>query len=458
MLGVLLAVVLAACAAPPPTRPPAANPSAPTWDEQAFAEHLRVLNGRDEVGRTLGSPGYGYMTDYLRSRMREYMLQPALENRYLISALRRYPTVVDLSVTVVRPDTVRLVPGLDILPDTRSDSVRLRADVVTLVGEGDPAEGTVGPVVVLPAETATTERLRALRRQGAELAMLVGALVPAASTERVPGLGVLRISYQTAVQLLDVPATRLRGLLAPDEPTAFRLPDAIDAVVAVGDVDYDTYSVMGYVAGRHPTRARELVLVCADLEALIPAPDIQVVDFDAFGRSTAALLETARTMARYARFANVPERSLLFAIWLDAADGPDELAGYLRAPLWALERTRAVVYVGLPSARVAEVEALLQPYGIPLHVVPPPRVPLHSPSVLLVPQGPARRAARQADREIVEFADVDVRALVQRGATQALRMAAQLHDIVLDEAVLPVAAQPGEEETMGAPRTDDRGP
>lgn len=126
----------------------------------------------------------------------------------------------------------------------------------------------------------------------------------------------------------------------------------------------------GYVAGKHPARSRELVIVCADL-----------------GRSladAAAVLELARVYAAFARFGLVPERTILFALWssgagpsagaeafpgAEAAPNRAGLAAFLRNPTWSMERVRAVLYAGLEPRREAALRTLVQPYGMRFYAI-----------------------------------------------------------------------------------------
>ena len=130
----------------------------------------------------------------------------------------------------------------------------------------------------------------------------------------------------------------------------------------------------GYVGGKHPLAVRgdtsgvpvasQAVLVCADLaEGETPA-------------EAAALLEVARLYGRASQYTIMPERSVIFALWPRLAAQEDPAAGlrtYLEQPTWQLDRVRAVLYVGLAPRRRAEVQALLDEYGIPLYrvAVPP---------------------------------------------------------------------------------------
>ena len=112
------------------------------------------------------------------------------------------------------------------------------------------------------------------------------------------------------------------------------------------------HHVLGYVAGRHPSHADELVLVAADL-----------------GETGAAALEAARVLADEARTAQELERSVLIALWAPPRTGELGLADYLAHPTWALENVHRVLLVSADTSAARESRQVLTVRGIASEVV-----------------------------------------------------------------------------------------
>ena len=144
--------------------------------------------------------------------------------------------------------------------------------------------------------------------------------------------------------------------------------------------------VLGYVPGRHPGHADTLIVVAADLE----------------GAAAAAVLETARRLALEALDTQVPNRSLLFALWDPARGERSGLAGYLAHPTWGLDRVARVVLVTAEAAGAERDQELLGAHGIASEVVEVP------------PMGDgaaAREVLRAGSRALAETLYVYVRSL-----------------------------------------------
>lgn len=122
-------------------------------------------------------------------------------------------------------------------------------------------------------------------------------------------------------------------------------------------------AVAGYVAGKHPEHAQELVIVCAELEA--------AGERNSSGGGAAALLEVARNYSLMARYGLVPERSVLFVLLATPRSGSDDGRVFLPAPLWALEAAQALIYVGLPSKDQSAVKEAVSAYGLRFYAVAP---------------------------------------------------------------------------------------
>ena len=97
----------------------------------------------------------------------------------------------------------------------------------------------------------------------------------------------------------------------------------------------------GWVAGRYPLRASELVVVA------VPAGSA--------AETLGAWLDVARLSAALSPWRLYPEPTLLFA----AVDGraAEGIDGLRRAALWAPDSVRAVVFLGSPAEAAASASA-----------------------------------------------------------------------------------------------------
>jgi hypothetical protein len=111
--------------------------------------------------------------------------------------------------------------------------------------------------------------------------------------------------------------------------------------------------VLGYVTGRHPSHYDELVLVAADLDR----------------PGAAAVLAVARRLADEARDTQVPERTVLFALWAPPRTGALGLRDYLANPTWALDHVDRVLLVTTEPSAASESRELLEARGIAVDVV-----------------------------------------------------------------------------------------
>ena len=109
--------------------------------------------------------------------------------------------------------------------------------------------------------------------------------------------------------------------------------------------------VLGYIAGRHPSYADDLVLVAAQRD----------------GVGGAAALEAARILAVEARYTQVPGRSVLVALW--AANPGLGLRDYLANPTWATERIHRALLVSSDTADARTSQHLLDGHGLASEVV-----------------------------------------------------------------------------------------
>ena len=439
-----------------PDEPPEPTPVFPIWSEDEIEEHLDYLNSGEAAERTTGTQGYARAAAYVAARLREYNLQPALDSgfRFVYSTPINYPiSAVLRTVADAPPDSTIFFPGIDILPDGRTDSgaSTVRTWVVT-----DDTTGLyrapVGSFGVLfrdgQVDTATLSRWH---RAGAVLAIVVGRLSPQFYGRRIPGLLVIQLSPRALPRLLD-PA---------DASAAYGDVIRLDRrVVANVRTAYESragaMNIMGYIAGKHPEHGRELVLVCTDMDAISDYAGVPTVDFEHFAVPAAAVLEVARNLSFISRRWLLPERSVMFAVWSGARLEHAGLRNFLEDPTWALDKISSVVYVGLAPEDEAAVRSILAEKGISLHAIPPP-APLFEPSLVLIPDPAVRRLARAAvtgDAAAAvteEPALPNLSAVVDSAVVQARELADAAYGSILVATTHPRPFFPAREDTLEIP-------
>jgi hypothetical protein len=170
-------------------------------------------------------------------------------------------------------------------------------------------------------------------------------------TEPVASSDSVRVARRTLYAARRMEAA---GLMPARDPSFLvRMRGADPAASPRTFIDPTQAHVLGYVSGRHPSHYDELVLVTADLDS----------------RGAVAALEGARALAERARFTQIPERTVLFALWSPPRTGGAGLADFLANPMWALSNvTRAFVVTADSVAAAASLE-LLEGRGIPSEVV-----------------------------------------------------------------------------------------
>lgn len=406
----LLVATLAACTSLDVPEPVVPAPDAPVWDDGELREHLRFFNTAEVGGRGTGTSGYARAAAYLAARLGEFHLQPVLDGEYRVV----YGTPLNVPrsafVASVGRDSTVYRPGLHYLPGGRTDSGRVQVTALSFIDPSQPLPPRfgAGEAVAVAAGAAGDSLITALGAAGAPVVVVIGAMAPVVAPTPVPGLLLLHATPPTVDAWLGEPAT---PLLASGATRS--LPRPVVARVATDrQVQAGALNVLGYVAGKHPVHARDLVLVCADLDALGSFGGIPILDYEHFGTGTAALLELARNFGTATRHWPWPDRTLLFAVWSGGRLGQAGLKAYLRQPVWPLDRTRAVVYVGLRPEDERAVRALLAPLGVALVVVPLPAEPLapqRSQAMLEENNGRRRGASRPSDA----FAAVLERAIEQ---------------------------------------------
>lgn len=455
----LLAAVWAGCALfRVPDEPPEPTPLEPVWIDDELEEHLEFLNSGEAAERTTGTQGYTRAAAYVAARMREFQLQPVLEGEFRIvySTPINYPVSAALR-TVAGADSLLFYPGIDLLADGRSDSgqVSVRTVVSTDDTTGIRSAPTVPFAVVFREGSVDIATMARWRAAGAVLAVSIEPLTPRFYNTRVPGLVALQVAPQSLLRLLSPDAA------AAPYGEAVQLARSI---VARLRSDYEpsagAMNVMGYIAGKHPEHGRDLVLVCADLDAVSDFAGVPTVDFRNFAVGTAALLEVARNLSFVSRRWSLPERSVMIAIWSGSQLGHEGLRHFLQDPTWSLSRVTSVVYVGLTPDEEPTVRRMLADYGLKLHVIPPDAKPLFEQPLILVPDPAVRRLSRDSRRaernEEAAIPNVSITpsmsAVIDSAVVHARRMADAAYERMMVATTHPKPFYPVLEDTLAVPQ------
>ncbi len=124
-----------------PEAPPRSTPLRPLWSNASLREHLVFFNGPDVTGRATSTSGYARAAAYVAARMGEFRLQPALAGNAQVI----YPTPINAiraaTFLAVGSDTLSFYPGVDYLPDGRSDSGQVEISMLVI----DPGGGAMQP-------------------------------------------------------------------------------------------------------------------------------------------------------------------------------------------------------------------------------------------------------------------------------------------------------------------------
>ena len=452
--GLLLVLVgLAACTSLTTRRQPAPPPAPgePRWQTSAFREHLRFFHRGAAAERMTGSEGFDRAAAYAAARMLEFGLQPGLESDYVVpyTLARNRPTSARLGMAVP-PDTFPLYRGVDFMPAGITGTARVTAEEIGIVPSG-AIEPTGDRIVMMPAGLATPEQLRAMRASGTEAVLMVGPLRPGSSARSLAGLAVLQVTRQTAARLLSTAPSALSTFLKAEVPFSWNLPRQVYLEVAS---DYQPYlqgtNIIGMVAGEHPEYSKEAVLVVADLDAPGSWINVNTLDFGSFGVGAAALLEVARKYEAFSEWHPIPERTAIFGVLSGRHQEHAGLRGYLRNPLWALESTRAVIYVGLSADEQDEVQQIVSSYDLPLYTVPAADS-LFVPEVVLDPGPTVLRNARLEQPGFQSPPSPDMGAVLDSAAAAADSMARAAHRLLLPLSDHPGRFQPVIEDTLEPP-------
>jgi len=459
-LGVVLVLYAGGCSAlAPPEQGPISTPARPVWSESEVQHHLRFFNGSDVAERGTGTVGYATAAAYVAARMQEFELQPALEGIFRLIYATPINVLRSARLIPVGGDSLAFYPGIDYLPDGRSDAGVTLVTAFSVLGQEltVPDPGALSAVVVAAAE-ATNERLQGWQRAGVQVALLVGPLEPRPVARPIPGILVMQVTQQATARLLQMsPGAVERLLQSNDEERQPLLQPVRVQVEGEPMPSAGAINTIGYIAGKQPALSQEAVLVCADLDDIGTFAGVRTMQADHLGASTAALLEVARQYAFFTQYYSLPERSIVFAVLSGARLEHAGLRAYLHQPTWALSRVHSVIYVGLDPSEEPAVRALLAPHEISLYPVPPPADTTQSDAVVLLP---GRRSARGSTvQSRAERGREDpgrqtpprLPELIEAGVQKALLMAESVNDLLLREAITPAAFRPIAADTLRVP-------
>jgi hypothetical protein len=432
---------------------------APVWSEAELEDHLEFLNSNEAAERTTGTSGYAQSAAYVAARMREFRLQPAVGDdfRVVYTTALNYPISGALRA-IADADSTLFYPGIDFLPHGRSDSgeVSVRWLVVTEDTTGIASAPNFPFGVVLRQGDADGSFLRAWRDAGAALAIAVQPLAPRFHVDRVMGLVAIQLAPDAANALMP------RNWSTLASGSRIELPMRIFAL-SRSDFQQNAGAInlLSYIAGKHPVSAKELVIVCADLDDISKYAGIETVDFQNFGVGTSALLEVARNLGYVSRRWSLPERSVLLAVWSGSQLGHQGLRHFLANPNWPRNRIATVIYVGLAPEEEPVVRQLLEEYGLSLHVIPSRGSPLFTRRFVLQPDPILRRMAGNSRRSgspepaADPYVLPDMDDVIEQAVVQAGELAAAAYERLILESTDARPYFPANEDSLIVPQAAD---
>ena len=459
-LGVMLLLGAGGCSAlSPPEQGPVSTPARPLWSESEVRQHLRFFNGSDVAERGTGTAGYATAAAYVAARMQEFELQPALEGIFRLVYSTPINALRSARLVPVGGDSLAFYPGVDFLPDGRSDAGTMTFTMLSVLGQELTFPGAgQHPAIVVAAAEVTTERLQDWRRVGVQVVLMVGPLEPRPAARPVPGVLIMQVTQQAMAHLLQTSPGAVERLLQSGEEARQPLPQPVRVQVEGEPMpSAGAINTIGYLAGKQPALSQEAVLVCADLDDIGTFAGVRTMQADHLGASTAALLEVARQYAFFTNYYSLPERSVVFAVLSGSRLEQAGLRAYLQQPTWAPSRIHAVIYVGLDPVEEPAVRALLAPREIPLYTVPPPADTTQSRVVALLP---GRRSARGSTVQSRTEQGRDnpgrqppprLPELIEAAVQDALLMAESVNNLLLREAITPASFRPIAADTLRVP-------
>ncbi len=371
--AIVLMLMIGGCGAlREPEMPQRSVPGQPVWDREDVLEHLEFLNSSSAAARAPGNPAMATATEYLASRMRDYRLQPVYHSGFWMPFSVREHRIASARLSIIREDSLSLSLSYDFFPDGRSDSGSVGINFVHLAPEGTAevfaSAGRQAQAVMLRGVDASTDGLEELAAAGFRLALVVQELAPISASRPIDGMVVVQVTPRTASFVLGVPRGMFDSIWDQPGVVLRSLPHRLRAEVKTTFYPTAaTANVGGYLAGRHSSLARELVIIAADINAYPLIAGERVTDRSSFGVGLAAMLEVARNEQSVARNWPYPMRTLMFvAAGSRGGKGMEEL---LSAAPWEMDRIRSVIYIGLRPEDELAVRDVLTLHGIELEVV-----------------------------------------------------------------------------------------
>lgn len=356
----------------PVEQPLRIRPERPLWDGVELRRHLQFFNGEAIDGRATATQGYAQAAAYVAARLGEFGLKPLYANEFRVI----YPTEVHypLGATLYTfgVDTLQYFNGVDFIPDGRSASgtASVRHLVADPLGERADLADASTALIVRPQQ-ATTAYLQTAQQAGGRLVMVVDSLAPRPAVRPLDDLVVLQVPAERMVPWLGTTMGRWGQVWQGQELRGWTLRGSLQAqVTASYEPAAGAINMVGFVSGKHPVHKQDLVVVCADLDAIGAFAGLRVLDTEHYGLGAAALLEVMRNVGHIARFYNVPERSILVAVWSGARQGHKGMEAFLRVPPWPTDRITSAIYIGSKPEEEALMRGLWEPYDIPFYTIP----------------------------------------------------------------------------------------
>lgn len=311
------------------------------WSATETADHLRILNDDAADGRATGSVGFGHVAAYLASRLREYGLQPVAPGSWRHLYFTPLNSVNDARVVRFGADTLSTGGEDGLEPDPRSAAGSVRAKTVDLIAAGAPISENPAPVIVIGPSDTGTVRLRAWASAGVRAVIAATRPTPGRETRPLGDLLLIRADPSLVSRLVDAPMNSS----GPTESARLPLDLGIEVAGSFNPAA-GAINIMGYIGGRDPYLASELVIVAASVDGSGSIGPGTGPDASEYGVAAAAVLESARVLAGLARAGEAPDRTVLFALLSGSRQDQAGARAWLKNPTWPSDATRVAILVG----------------------------------------------------------------------------------------------------------------
>ncbi len=412
-----------------PDAPPAATPLTPRWDQRSMRAHLQFLHSDAVRGRADATVGFSIAAAYVRDRLREYRLQPALESDFRILHTARRNVVSGARLRLEDADSVSFVLGQDYLPDGRTAAFGGRVATLWL-NDVSGAEAEPGSALLWSGELGEDAAAR-IRASRVGVVFVVGSLAPKRYAERWTG--------QALVEMTPAAANRImtETVADSDRPTRRTLGRALQLDIAASWSAAATgINVVGFVPGKHPAHMSEAVILCTHLDATGVFASVPTLDTKNVGIEVAAALEVARRVSEFSRHTGIPERTLIVAFLSGGTVDSSGLRALLSTPLWEGQKIRSVIYLGQPAAGPSGLSGSV-PSRILLHTVAARRSAVLPDTVMLL----ARPRGGQRTEDVAADA---AQTYLAAAAAAARELAARTYVLATSELILRADEPPAQ--------------